>query len=123
MMLDPVRLSVPGTPEHARVVRTTAAAVGATAGFTIDGLDDLRLLVDEVFGSMCALGVPRVELCLAPHEGGLGVQLSAAAPIPTWASPPEISVATLLATVLATDVRVDLGAAWPTFEATVVARP
>jgi len=121
-MSDPVRLSVPCTPEHAQVVRTTAAAVGATAHFTLEGLDDLRLLVDEVFGSMCTLGVPRVELCLVCRDGAVGVQMSASAPIPPWTSPPDLGVATLLAAVLATDVRVDLRAAYPMFESTVADR-
>jgi hypothetical protein len=120
--LSPIRLSVPCTPEHAQVVRTTAAAVGATAGFTIDGLDDLRLIVDEVFGSMCTLGVLRVEMSLVGREGMIGVQMSAAAPVAAPRSPPDVGVATLLAAVLATDVRVELRAALPTFEATVTDR-
>ena len=118
-MSDTVSLSVPCTPEHARVARTTAAAYGALAGFSIDGLDDLRLLVDEVFGAMGAAGVQRGRAPHRPPRRGLRVEMAASTPVPSRGPPPDTGIATLLATVLAADVRMDLDGDRPTFEATL----
>ena len=73
------------------VACTTAAAVGVLAGFSIDGLDDLRLLVDEVFGVMGTVGVQRVDVNLVHWGEGMRVEMAAVLPCvvrrPTPASP------------------------------------
>jgi hypothetical protein len=45
---ETVRLSVPGSLEYVRVVRLTAAAVAAHAGFDVEEIEDLRVAVDEL---------------------------------------------------------------------------
>jgi serine/threonine-protein kinase RsbW len=122
MPADVVSLSLPCTPEHARVARTTAAAFGAMAGFSIDGLDDLRLLVDEVFGAMGTVGVRRVDLCFARHDEGMHLEVAASAPVASRGPPPDTRIAVLLAAVLAADVRINLDGTRPTFEATIADR-
>jgi hypothetical protein len=116
---DTVRLSVPCTPEHARAARTTAAACATMAGFSVDRLDDLRLVVDEVFVTMSAVGVQQVDLSLAVVGEDVHVAMSAATPVLGRGSPPDTRIAALLADVLAADVRIHLDAARPTFEATL----
>ncbi|MGE3622176.1 MAG: ATP-binding protein [Acidimicrobiia bacterium] len=44
-----VRLSVPALSRYVRLARLTAASVGNDAGFDIDGVEDLRIAVDELF--------------------------------------------------------------------------
>jgi hypothetical protein len=116
---DTVRLSLPCTPEHARVARTTAAACAALAGFSIDRLDDLRLLVDEVFVVMSTVGVQRVDLSLAIVGDEVQVEMSAATPVLGRGPPPDTHITALLATVLASDVQLCLDATRPTFQATL----
>ena len=44
--------------------------------------------------------------------------MAASTPVPSRGPPPDTGIATLLATVLAADVRIDLDGDRPTFEAT-----
>lgn len=46
-----VELSVPAAASHVSLIRSATAAVCAQADFTLDGLDDVQLAVDEA----CAL--------------------------------------------------------------------
>lgn len=45
----PVRLSVPAESRYVRLVRLTAAAIADDAGLDIDGVEDLRIAVNELF--------------------------------------------------------------------------
>ena len=44
-----VEVALPGEAPFARVARTTTASYATLHGFSVDGLSDVRLLVDEVF--------------------------------------------------------------------------
>ncbi len=45
----PVRLSVPAQSRYVRLVRLTAAAMADDAGFDVDGVEDVRIAVNELF--------------------------------------------------------------------------
>ena len=45
----PVTLSVPARPVYARLVRMTAANVGALAGMSVDRIEDMRMAAEEAF--------------------------------------------------------------------------
>jgi len=42
-----VRLELPIESQYIRVARLVASGLGATAGLDVDGVDDLRIAVDE----------------------------------------------------------------------------
>ena len=44
---DPVQLTVPADPAYVSVLRAATAALAARRDFTLDEIDDLRLIVDE----------------------------------------------------------------------------
>jgi hypothetical protein len=44
-----VRLSLPAESRYVRLARLTAASVGDDAGFDIDGIEDLRIAVNEMY--------------------------------------------------------------------------
>lgn len=60
-----VRLEVPPSAEHLRVVRLVAAEAGARAGLDVEATDDLRIAVDE----LCHVLVPRAvtRICIRFH--------------------------------------------------------
>ena len=62
----------------ARVARAAAAACGAIAGFSIDRVADVRLVVDEVFNVLVVVGVGPVRLRLIPTEDSVDLEMSAA---------------------------------------------
>ena len=43
-----VRLSVPASLEHIRIVRLTASGVASRLGFDVDDIENLRIAVDEL---------------------------------------------------------------------------
>jgi serine/threonine-protein kinase RsbW len=47
-----VEIVVPLRPEFASVLRVTTASMASDIGFSIDEIDDLRLAINEVFGTM-----------------------------------------------------------------------
>ena len=62
----------------ARVARAAAAACCATAGFSVDRLADVRLVVDEVFNVLVVVGVGPIRLRLVPENDTVDVEISAA---------------------------------------------
>ena len=62
----------------ARVARAAAAACCAIAGFSIDRVADVRLVVDEVFNVLVVVGVGPVRLRLMPTEDSVDLEMSAA---------------------------------------------
>jgi hypothetical protein len=46
---QPVRLSVPAESRYVRLARLAAAGVATEAGFDVDGVEDLRVAVNEMF--------------------------------------------------------------------------
>jgi anti-sigma regulatory factor (Ser/Thr protein kinase) len=56
-----ILVELTGTPRHARVARVTVAACAALEDFSVERIDDIRLLVDEVFNAMVGAGARRVR--------------------------------------------------------------
>lgn len=83
---DEVRVSVPARPEFVHVLRGVIGAVAGRLPLTLDGVDDLRLAVDEAAAKLLSLpGSPELlRLDLRPMPGRLEVVVAAdvAAPWP-----------------------------------------
>lgn len=120
-MSDEVRVVVPCTRHLARVARTAAAACGAVAGFSVDELGDIRLLVDEVFAVMYERGAALVDMRMTVADGRLGVLMDALGPIGERRGDVETSFAERLASVVATEVGFGLCDPRPSFTAHLVA--
>jgi len=61
-----VRLELPVDSQYIRVARLVASGLGATAGLDVDGVDDLRIAVDELCAALFEVGRgPFVELTFA----------------------------------------------------------
>jgi hypothetical protein len=112
---------VPCVPRFARVVRSAAAACGVLGGLAREELEDLRLLVDEVFVVILELGATAVELIVTPANGEVDLSLAAV----DGRGPPrgraDATFVRMLADVIGWDVRDELDAPRPTFGITLVA--
>ena len=70
-----VRLELPIDTRYIRVARLVASGMGSTAGLDIEGVDDLRIAVDELCAALFELadGGP-VALTFALRDDGVEVQ-------------------------------------------------
>lgn len=112
-----VMITLPPLAAYARVARAAAVACASLASFDVDDLVDVRLLVDEVFHALMAMGEGPITLLLHPAEGHLGVTMRSNAGGPAHWSDAEfdlvrrvIDVVTVTAAIGSAD-----GTAW--FEA------
>ena len=108
-------MTVLGVPRLARVVRTAVAAGASLEGFSVDEVDDLRLLVDEAFVALCDAGSHSVRLRLDLVGGCVVLEMRG----DTVAEPVDTSVLRALATVLAIQFEIAFEDAPPRFAATL----
>lgn len=73
---DAVQLELPASPRYLSAVRLVAAAIGAEAGLSVDDLDDVRLGVNELVGTLIdnAAAGERVRLTFSASPNGVTVE-------------------------------------------------
>jgi serine/threonine-protein kinase RsbW len=59
-----IKVSLPAKPEYLHILRSVVASAAATMDFTIDAIDDLRLVVDEACGQVLELSPDSKSLML-----------------------------------------------------------
>lgn len=70
----PIRLSLPASPQLARIVRMTAANVAALSHMSVDRIEDMRMAAEEAF--ICASSAdPDGELTVTFSVGEDGVSM------------------------------------------------
>jgi len=75
-----VRLELPVDTRYIRVARLVASGLGSTAGLDVEGVDDLRIAVDELCSALFELGDGSpVALTFTLTKGGVDVEGQAAA--------------------------------------------
>lgn len=70
-MTDPIRLSFPAEAENLSIVRQVAALVAARCGFTIDRVEDARLLADEAVTQLIQGHATHVDCAFRLADGAL----------------------------------------------------
>ena len=72
-----ITASVPAGSEYIHILRTVVCGVASRLGFTIDEIDDLRLVVDEAAAQLLTVRPPgaRLELRLEPRPDSLEILL------------------------------------------------
>lgn len=63
-MTGDIKVSLPAQPEFLHILRSVVASAAATQDFTIDAIDDLRLVVDEACGQVLELSPDSTVLTL-----------------------------------------------------------
>jgi serine/threonine-protein kinase RsbW len=70
-----VRLELPVDTRYIRVARLVASGLGSTAGLDVEGVDDLRIAVDELCSALFELGDGSpVALTFTLTNGGVDVE-------------------------------------------------
>ena len=81
-----VSLLIPADASFVRVARLTASGFGSLHDLSVDDLDDLRLVVDELCGFFIDLGTTEpIRLELRPNDS-VGIEIVAVAPAPPSAA-------------------------------------
>ena len=81
-----VSLLIPADASFVRVARLTASGFGSLHDLSVDDLDDLRLVVDELCGFFIDLGTTEpIRLELRPNDS-VGIEIVAVAPAPPTAA-------------------------------------
>jgi serine/threonine-protein kinase RsbW len=72
---DCVRLQLPVDPQYMRVARLVASGLGATIGFDVEAVDDLRIAVDELCAAMVEVSDDDVlDLSFEVRDDGIEVE-------------------------------------------------
>lgn len=73
-----IEVSLPAQPEFLHILRSVVASAAASRDFTIDAIDDLRLVVDEACGQVLQLSPDSTVLTLTIgfREGALELTVS-----------------------------------------------
>jgi serine/threonine-protein kinase RsbW len=123
-----ITASVPAGSEYIHILRTVVCGVAGRLGFTIDDIDDLRLVVDEAAAQLLTVRPTGagLELRLELRPDGLGILLVHETTDGRW--PPadfERSMGWHVLTVLADDLDVQADGGRPAIRMTkrVPARP
>ncbi|HEX2149301.1 MAG TPA: ATP-binding protein [Actinomycetota bacterium] len=75
-MTGDIKVSLPAQPEFLHVLRSVVASAAASMDFTIDTIDDLRLVVDEACGQVLELSPDSAVLTLTIGLGDGSMELT-----------------------------------------------
>lgn len=81
-----ITVEVPARAEYVHVFRTVVASVAARLNFPIEGIDDLRIAVDEAFAHLLGVKVPAADLRMRilAEDGRVEVVASSGATPAEW---------------------------------------
>jgi serine/threonine-protein kinase RsbW len=73
-----IEVSLPAQPEFLHILRSVVASAAASRDFTIDSIDDLRLVVDEACGQVLELSPDStvLNLTIGFRDGALELTVS-----------------------------------------------
>ncbi|HEX6231439.1 MAG TPA: ATP-binding protein [Actinomycetota bacterium] len=93
-----VTVSVPARAGFLHVIRAVVGSVAAHHDLTVDGIEDLRIAVDEACAQLIRAGGAQIVVRVAPSPAGVQVVCHTDAEVVAW--PPEGIERTLAAQVL-----------------------
>lgn len=115
----PVRLEVATAWPNARVVRSMVASCVAIEGGSIDRIEDVRLLADELFNALVVAGADRVTFDIDHCEGQVRLRAMAGVAAATAAA---FEMVTLVAGVVAPGYALTLDVGHASFDGVVDVR-
>ncbi len=71
-----IKVEIPSVKSYSRTLRLTAAGAADAAGFNIDMIEDVKVIVSEVFGSIIEAGCNGAVICFEPLNGKLVISFA-----------------------------------------------
>ncbi|UYM06019.1 ATP-binding protein [Solicola gregarius] len=97
-------VTLPAAGEFLTVLRTTAAALAATADFIIDDIEDLRIAIDEACSVLISRAIPGTDLHCRFFVDDGALTIEASAHVIDRRPPPRSGFAWMVLTSLTTSV-------------------
>jgi len=98
--MDEISIQIPARPEFVPVLRSVIASVASRMDLSFDGIDDLRLAVDEAAGHLLRLDRTATTLELRIEPGADRIEVTSAIDATPSVWPPEDAEHTLTWQVL-----------------------
>jgi serine/threonine-protein kinase RsbW len=102
---DEVLVRVPADPTYVAVLRTTTAVLAARLDFSIDEIEDLRIVVDEAAALLIAKAADGEDLECRLRTGDNGLTLTLSCPLTPGAVPAQDGFAWTVLQALSDDVQ------------------
>jgi hypothetical protein len=112
-----VEARVVATAAHARIVRALVTSCASRAPFSVEEIEDVRLLADEVFVVLCETGAQWVRVAVAVTSDDIILELRATE-ADRWAAV-DTTMVELVAGMVAPGATMAFDEEPPTFHATV----
>ena len=78
---DTVTICMPVSLEYVRILRLTTSGMATRLGFDVEGIDDLRIAVDELASAVIGAATgPTLEVTLCARDGELRIEGRAGVP-------------------------------------------
>ncbi len=87
-----IKLEIPSVKSYSRVLRLTAAGAADAAGFNIDMIEDVKVIVAEVFSSIIEAGCKGAKINFTPYDGKLEVSFATCSGEPVLKGANEMTV-------------------------------
>jgi len=71
-----IKLEIPSVKGYSRVLRLTAAGAADAAGFDIDMIEDVKVIVAEVFSSIIEAGCQGAKITFTPWDKKLKITIA-----------------------------------------------
>jgi len=70
-----IKFEIPSVKDYSRILRLAAAGAADTCGFDVDMIEDVKVIVSEVFGSIIEAGEKSAHMSFLPEAGRLTVEI------------------------------------------------
>ncbi len=92
MKKNAIKLEIPSVKSYSRVLRLTAAGAADAAGFNIDIIEDVKVIVAEVFSSIIEAGCKGAKINFTPYDGKLEIYFATCSGAPVLNGANEMTV-------------------------------
>ena len=92
MINKTIKLEIPSIKSYSRVLRLAAAGAADAAGFNIDIIEDVKVIVAEVFSSIIEAGCKGAKIKFTPDDGKLEVHFATCSGEPVLKGANEMTV-------------------------------
>lgn len=92
MVKKTIKLEIPSVKSYSRVLRLTAAGAADAAGFNIDIIEDVKVIVAEVFSSIIEAGCKGAKINFTPDNEKLEVHFATCSGEPVLKGANEMTV-------------------------------